>query len=539
MTRKRLFWIIALVLLIAVSGAGYYYYNNVYLQAQEPEEEGTIATYTVGRGDLIITASGSGTLIPAAEIALGFRNSGYLAEMLVEVGDRVEAGQLLVRLDDADALDQVAQAEISLRQAELELAELTQDVDAADLAAAQASLASAKANLSALTSPPDDLELLAARENLNSAQEALEDLRDGPDPDDVDIAKANLTLAEMNVRTAQAAYDRIAHQEDVGSSQEAADLWEATTGYDQAKAEYQEALEGASGEELADARAQVALAQAELDAQLEAADPDELSAAEAQLEQAQAELDTLLYGASAKDLETSELGVAQAQLELASAQRVLSQTQLVASAPGTVMAVDAEAGESVGTEAIITLADLDEPQVQFWVEESDLSSVAPGNQVNITFEALPDYTFPGQIVTIDPMLVDVDGTPAVQSYASVHLAAHPIASPAGGSSPLLSGMNAEVEVVAGEALNAVLVPIQALRELGPDQYAVFVVGADGELEMRVIVVGLKDFVNVEVLSGVEAGDVVSLGLESSSEGSEEAPADDEQPPPGMMRFFGG
>jgi multidrug efflux pump subunit AcrA (membrane-fusion protein) len=129
------------------------------------------------------------------------------------------------------------------------------------------------------------------------------------------------------------------------------------------------------------------------------------------------------------------------------------------------------------------------------------------------------------------MLVDVDGTPAVQSYATIDLASHPIT--------LLSGMNAEVEVVAGEALNAVLVPLQALRELGPDSYAVFVVLPNGELEMRVVQVGLKDFVNAEILSGLEPGDVVSIGEETSS-GSTTPSTDEEQaPPPGMMRIFGG
>ena len=66
------------------------------------------------------------------------------------------------------------------------------------------------------------------------------------------------------------------------------------------------------------------------------------------------------------------------------------------------------------------------------------------------------------------MLVTVGGTTAVQSWASIDTTAHPV--------KLLGDMNVEVEVVAGEALNAVLVPVQALRELGEDQYAVFVVG---------------------------------------------------------------
>jgi RND family efflux transporter MFP subunit len=317
----------------------------------------------------------------------------------------------------------------------------------------------------------------------------------------------------------------------VGSSQEAVDLWQATTNYEQSKAEYEEAKEGAAADEISDARAQVALAQADLDALLEGPDANDVAAAEAKIEQAEAELDTVLAGASAKDLEMAKLNIAQAQLDLESAQRGLDDTQLVAPVSGTVFAVEAQAGESVGTEAIITLANLEEPQVQFWVEEADLASVAPGNNVDIIFEALPDYSFPGEILSVDPMLVDVDGTPAVQSYASIDLAAHPIA--------LLSGMNAEIEVVAGEARNAVLVPLQALRELTPGQYAVFVVLSNGELEMRLVEVGLKDFVNAEILSGLEPGEIVSTGLEASSDTSDESEPAPEQQPPGMMRFFGG
>jgi multidrug efflux pump subunit AcrA (membrane-fusion protein) len=157
--------------------------------------------------------------------------------------------------------------------------------------------------------------------------------------------------------------------------------------------------------------------------------------------------------------------------------------------------------------------------------------------VEIIFEALPDYAYPGEIVSVDPTLVDVDGTPAVQSYASVDLNAQPI--------DLLSGMNAEIEVIAGEAQDAVLVPLQALREMGPDQHAVFVVGADvtgGQLEMRIVEVGLKDYVNAEILSGLEPGEVVTTGVEASP-GTDSTPATggEEQAPPadGLMRMLGG
>jgi len=132
---------------------------------------------------------------------------------------------------------------------------------------------------------------------------------------------------------------------------------------------------------------------------------------------------------------------------------------------------------------------------------------------------------------VDPALVTVGGTLAVQAWASMDFAS--------GQVNLLGGMNAEVEVIAGEARGVLLVPVQALRELGPDQYVVFVVQPDGEMELRPVEVGLMDFVNVEIISGLEPGEVVSTGVEESTEPS--VPSEEEMMPPGGpgMRMFGG
>jgi multidrug efflux pump subunit AcrA (membrane-fusion protein) len=132
------------------------------------------------------------------------------------------------------------------------------------------------------------------------------------------------------------------------------------------------------------------------------------------------------------------------------------------------------------------------------------------------------------------MLVTVSNTSAVQAWASIDTSAHPV--------KLLGEMNVEVEVVAGEAKNAVLAPIQALRELGEDQYAVFVVKDDGELEMRVVEVGLRDYVNAEILSGLQRGEVVSTGEKattSNSSSSQPSTQPNQPPPGGVMRFMGG
>jgi macrolide-specific efflux system membrane fusion protein len=68
-----------------------------------------------------------------------------------------------------------------------------------------------------------------------------------------------------------------------------------------------------------------------------------------------------------------------------------------------------------------------------------------------------------------------------------------------------------VEVIAAEAWDTLIVPVQALRELSPGSYAVFVVQADGSLKMTSVEVGLRDFANAEILSGLKVGDIVSTG----------------------------
>ena len=76
---------------------------------------------------------------------------------------------------------------------------------------------------------------------------------------------------------------------------------------------------------------------------------------------------------------------------------------------------------------------------------------------------------------------------------------------------LLLGMNAAVDVIGGRAEDVALVPVEALRELSPDEYAVFVM-EDGELKLRPVEVGLMDFTFAEIKSGLEIGEVVTTGI---------------------------
>ncbi|MBK7202708.1 biotin/lipoyl-binding protein [Candidatus Amarolinea dominans] len=215
--KRRLSWLfIVLPLVVVALAAGGWYYFGQRAAATKTPATPALQTAKVRTGDITITASGAGNLLPASETALAFRTSGLLAQAAVKVGI-AEAGQVLARLDDADARAQVAQAEANLRLAELKLADLMAGADPAAVAAARASLAAAQADLSRLITPATASELLGAQENLRSTQEALALLLAGPDPAKLTAARATLTLAEINVRAAQAAYDKIADRADAGA----------------------------------------------------------------------------------------------------------------------------------------------------------------------------------------------------------------------------------------------------------------------------------------------------------------------------------
>jgi len=195
------------------------------------------------------------------------------------------------------------------------------------------------------------------------------------------------------------------------------------------------------------------------------------------------------------------MNVDEALLAREEAEANLEAAQLYAPFSGTVMDVAAEPGDRVGTNTtIFTLAEMEKPLLRFWLEESDMGSVAVGNQVNVTFEALPDYTFTGEVVRVDPVLVTVSGTTAVQSQAQLNLGDQDIT--------LLSGMTADVEVISAETRDALLVPVEALEETPDGRTVVSVVREDGQVEEREVEVGLMDAVNVEILSGLELGETV-------------------------------
>lgn len=503
--RRRRRLLFALIWLVVLGGAGYYGYITYFPSQQTavPVEEETLAITPVQQGDLVLSVDGVGNLLATNELRLGFGTSGVLLTLNVQPGNVITKGQTLATLDDTEARYQVMQAGISLRQAQLDLDELTAAAEPSDIAAARATLAAAHADLEALTEGPSSDELVAAQNDLLSEQQTLNTLLNGASADELTVLRADLRSAEVTLQQAQSAYNQVAWRSDIGTTNQAADLQDATIAYERVLAQYNISAAGAEPQDVSAARARVAQARETLNTLQSEPNALTLLEREARVEEAQARLDALLNGPDAATLERTNLAMQQAQQALDDAMRELTGAVITAPVDGVVTAVDVQIGEQMGTAGVITVAEVGSSQVRFWVEELDAATVAVGNPANITFETYPDVTFTGEVVRVEPTLVTIDGATAIQAWATLDTAQHPV--------NLLFGMNAEVEVIAGEARNALLVPIQALREIVPGSFAVFVVQPDGELVFRPVEVGLRDFLNAEIRSGLNVGEQVSTG----------------------------
>ena len=455
-SRKTLLFLIPVA---ALAGIGAVAYFGASASAAAGGDEEELQTATARRGDLSLVATGTGTLIPATEVDLGFDTSGELAQILVEVGDEVEAGQVLARLDPTSAETALAEVEAALR-------ELT-----SPLAVAQAHLAVAD-----------------AQEALESAQYTYTVRQEGnrATQDTIGGAKARLAQAKEGLASAKEAYDRAE-----GSAEKA----RAYDRYASAKSSYNSALATYNWYTGHPTEIQ--------QAQLEAA----VAIAEARLAEAQA-LDAALTGEQLPEGASGSgfTALQKTQAAVAAARQNLESTELHALMAGTITAINGTVGQTVGGSSVMTLMDLRQPHVEFYLDQTDIDKASDGLEVEVTFDAYPDVVYSGTVTGIDPVLTTSGGVSAVHGFAA-------LTPQSGEGAPrLLVGLSAAVDVIAGRVENAVLVPIEALRLITPETFAVFVVDSAGALEMRLVEVGLQDETFAAITSGLEAGEIVSTGI---------------------------
>ncbi len=408
-----------------------------------------LRTAEIRRGDLEITVPASGSVAVNEKRDLFFSATGVVAEVLAARDSRVASGEVLARLDTTALQRSVRQAEIALEQARLDLTRLMQ--------------------------PPDEAQVELARLGRQSAAQALEVARIGQQTAGVD---ANALLVQAQRDREQAHRDLVAA--------------EGTPGEERARTAYHNALEQ---EHIAQLNAETLREQAQ----------EQWMAASTRFRQAEQALTRLEDGPTANQIRQMELQVEQARLNLEQAEARLADAELVAPFAGVLAAVNLQAGvpAPAATPAAI-LVDDSVFYVDVTVDEIEIGQVSVGQFVEIVLDAHPDSLLSGAVEVIAPAATTVGG---VISYRLR------VAFIDTGDIALRDGMTASVLIRTREMPDVLLIPNWAIRtDRTAGTFYTYVVTGE-TFRQQPITIGARSETDTEVLSGVQAGDVVALVTE--------------------------
>jgi ABC exporter DevB family membrane fusion protein len=207
-------------LLLALPLAG-----GAYLWSSGHASTDARAEVTVARAPLIAP----GRVEPARDpVKLAFEAQGRIAEILVDEGDLVKAGQVVAKLDDRIARARVAAAEAGLAQAKARLllakrgpraedvAAARADADAADAAALHRGLEQARSEqlgkagaVADAVVDADNATAHVANAQATAARARYTSLAKGTRVEQIDEAGAAVQLAQADVETARVALDQM------------------------------------------------------------------------------------------------------------------------------------------------------------------------------------------------------------------------------------------------------------------------------------------------------------------------------------------
>ena len=172
---------------------------------------------------------------------------------------------------------------------------------------------------------------------------------------------------------------------------------------------------------------------------------------------------------------------------------------------GTVIAVNIHGGEVLapGIPAMI-IADTENPLIEGYVYEKDLSSLTMGMNVKIADE---DVYYMGKITSIGNAAAELGTQSNYGAMAKVQITP-------GKGLKKIPGAVVDLEAVMSSKNHVLALPVECLA----DKNSVYVVGMDDKLEKRTVETGFQDTFYIEIISGLSEGEKVVLTPGSVQEG---------------------
>lgn len=407
-TTKRTKWMI-IVTLALILGA---------CSTTQPPGGPTADTNSPPLPNLPPLVSAAGEILPEQTALLSVKSGGVVAEVLVEDGDSVGEGQVLVRLEGTEQqLAAVSSAELALANAHFNLDALYKDTD---LLAAQA-LQSAEESERALEDLNNrELQQALALQAIADAHKAIEDTErtynftsSSADQADIDAQKAQVVLLEDALEKAIEDFEPYEgkSESNLNRAHYLSKKAAAQQVYDAAVRRLNALLGTGSEADIAvaeanylTAQAQLVQAERDLERVMEGPDAGEIALLEAQIEKGYRDYETYNAGPDPDDVILAQTHVKNAEAQLAAAQATLADLELVAPFDGVIAAVHINPSEWVAPGIpVLLIADLENLRVETTdLGEIDVAQISVGDIAVITFDALPDLVLEGTVTSIAP-----------------------------------------------------------------------------------------------------------------------------------------
>jgi len=577
---------VLVLVVVLLAGGGWWWWQR----GRAGQTQSGFVTVPVRRGDLVLAVEGSGTVQPAVNTVVQAAVGGTVAEVLVKEGQRVRAGDILVRLDDSSARTALEQARLDLESARLRLESMRRAPTEAELASARATLAAAEAQLAQRREEQAALEVVSPGNG--QVLECPVATGDEVTPGTLLCRVADLSRLKgvFSVDQIHARYLEPGDLVDVSVSAIAGNLVgcrvesvsrEATVSGSRGYFRVTVALPATSGlmpGMSATMTFEGAWGPASASGQIQAAqewqvrarvagkvgsvavkEGDEVTAgqvlmrlentglaaqiaqAEAQVKSAREELDRLLSGgtvAKGEDIAAQELAVERARLAVSERERALADLVIRAPCDGVVVRLGPSGGSgggsastaSSGTASGLRAGDRLAAGAQVAVIWSDTSY-----QVEVPVDELDvarlQVGMPAEVRVAalgDRLLSGRVTRVALEGVVKDGITTYPVTVVVDSVPGLKVGMNADVRIEVERREGVLYLPVEAVRSQGGRQ--VVMVLEEGRPRPVVVETGLRTETAVEIRGGLEEGQVVVI---SASEGSRQGAG------PGMFRFFPG
>ncbi|MEE8577958.1 MAG: efflux RND transporter periplasmic adaptor subunit [candidate division Zixibacteria bacterium] len=226
---------------------------------------------------------------------------------------------------------------------------------------------------------------------------------------------------------------------------------------------------------------------------------------------------------SPEELDESKLALAQAKgklvrvnIALSQAETRLSETIVTAPVTGIILKKYVEAGQIIasgisnvsGGSPIADIADMHAVYIEAGVDEIDIGKIEVGQSARVVAEAYPTITFHGEIIRVAPEA-------KVEQNVTLFDVVVEVANEAG---RLKSGMNGTVEVTIVEKTDVILAPTVALTpgrgKPSDGKMMTAMIKEDGRFVAREVEIGLTNFRNTIILSGLSEGDILGVPMVS-------------------------